>query len=127
MAIFTDTEKRVQELTDYIIDNSVLEVQATNYFGHVVVIGKKNEPYIVLKYFTDDSRLIEIHSKGFRLLSFGFKLHDGENYKDFSTKEIIEEYENDKLFALMTVYSAWYLREFVEDFDIHKLQEFIKF
>lgn len=127
MSIFTETENRIQSLTEYLTNNSDLKVQAINYFGHVVVIGKDNDPYIVLKYFTDDSKVIELHSKGFRLLVNGFKLHDGENYKDFSTNEIIEEYDNDKLFSIMTVYSAWYLREFIEKFELQKVLQLIKF
>jgi len=128
MPILTGTEKRVDEFTEYLLDNSTLTLSVTNYFNNVRVLSKNNEPYIVIKYFSDDSRKIHLHSKGFKIISTTqIELHDGRDYVVYSIEQIQEEYDNDKLFGIMTVYSCWYLREFIEDFELQKVLDFMKF
>lgn len=126
MSVLTVQEIRIQKLSEKLCTALGYKVYGMNYFNHTIVLSKNSEPVLIIKYFSDESTYSEIHQKGFIITPNYIKLHDGENYKEFNFKYIKDEFENDKLFALGTVYNTSNLCTLMSNVQIDEVLELMK-
>lgn len=124
-------EKRdmlARQVATLLCKNLNLQIVSFNLFSEAITIGTKHEyagtenSYII-RYHEDNTYIDNID---FLMLGHRTTIRNDKSATGLSTKELFEEYNNDKLFALETVNDLRSVKTLLEAVPIEVLCEFFE-